>query len=165
MLFGQRLALAGRVEFFARIGPRRFEQPVATVAAFGFRQDERFVDERCEHVEDVELVEIEAASDRDCALEREPVDENAETPKQRAFPLVEQIVAPVDQRTQRLLARQHVAAPARQDAEALIEPAMDLLRAENLDARRSEFDRKGIPSRRRQISLTARALSSFNSKR
>ena len=60
--------------------------------------------------------------------------------KSDALALVEQIVAPIDERAQRLLPRQDVAAAAGEHAEALVEPLAQLARAEHLDARRGELD-------------------------
>ena len=54
----------------------------------------------------------------------------------------QQVVAPVDQRAQRLLARQRGAAAAGQQPEAVVQPRGDLLRRKHLDARGRQLDRQ-----------------------
>ena len=53
----ERLPFAYRIELLQRIGARRFQQSVTQRVAVRFGENERLVDERREHVEDVELVE------------------------------------------------------------------------------------------------------------
>ena len=98
-----RLVLARSLQLFTRIDAGRLEHPIARRFAGGFGQDERFVDERRQQVEGVQVVEIRAAADGDRALERKAVNEDAEAPEQRSLALVEQIVAPIDEGPQRLL--------------------------------------------------------------
>ena len=60
----------------------------------------------------------------------------------RALALVEQVVAPVDERAHGLLARQRRAIAAGEDAEALVSRSARLWTRHGLDARRGEFDRE-----------------------
>ena len=60
--------------------------------------------------------------------------------KSRALALVEQVVTPVDERAQRLLARQCVPASAGEQTEALVELIAQLPWRENPHPRRGELD-------------------------
>ena len=136
------IALARSGELLQRIGARRFEQPVAHRVSLRLGEHQRLIDQRRQHVEDVEFVEILAAADRDGSLERESVHEDPQPPEERALALVEQVVAPIDQGAQRLLARKDVAAAAGEHPEALVEPFAQLFWAEHLHARSRQFDRQ-----------------------
>src|SRR5207302_8068535 len=72
-------------------------------------------------------------------------DERGQPREQALLAGVEQIVAPVDRRAQRLLALGRVADAAGQQREAAPEAAEDLGRPEHLHARRRELDRKRQP--------------------
>jgi rhodanese-related sulfurtransferase len=95
---------------------------------------------RFEHVEHVGFVEVRAAADRDRTRQREAVHEYAQSTHERAFAIVEQVVAPVDERTQRLLAREHIAPAPGEHAKAFVQPLAQLLRAQNLDPGGGQFD-------------------------
>jgi dissimilatory sulfite reductase (desulfoviridin) alpha/beta subunit len=73
----KQLALARIGEFLHRIGARRFKQPVAHRVALRFGDHERLIDERRQHVERVEFVELLAAPNRSGSLQRKAVNEDA----------------------------------------------------------------------------------------
>ena len=127
-------------EFLERVGARCFQESVARGLRGEFGNHERLVDERSEHVEKVELVEPIIATDRDGGLHREPIDEDANALKESFFAIVEEIVAPVDQRAQRLLSWQRIAASAGEDAETFVEAFRELMNVDHLDAGCGEFD-------------------------
>ena len=68
--------------------------------------------------------------------------EHAESAQQRAFGRVEQLVAPVDRRSQRLQPRQRAALAAGQQAEAVGQPGGDVLDRQDAHARRGQLDRE-----------------------
>src|ERR1700729_1994317 len=93
-----RVALARSVELLYGISARRFEQPVAQCVTLWLGQHQRLINQRRQHVEHVEFVEIISATPNcNRSLKREAVDEDSQTPEERALALVEQIVAPVDE--------------------------------------------------------------------
>ena len=135
--------LALRGELFQCVGSRRFQQTVAQRITVGLGQHQRFIDQRREHIEHVEFVKVIAGAEPGRALQSEPVDKDAETAKEPALPLIEQVVTPVDERAQCLLPRQSVAASAGQHPEPLVEPFAELARTERPHPRCRKFDGKG----------------------
>ncbi len=75
-------------------------------------------------------------------LELEAAGEDREPPEQRPLVRVEQVVAPLERRGQRLLARRRRVAPAAEHAEAIVEPLGDRRRAQRSDAARGELERE-----------------------
>ena len=136
------IALVRIFELLGGIGARRFEQPVAHRVTLRLGQHQRLIDQRRQHVEDVELVKALITSDRNCPLKREAADEDPQPPEEHALALVEQVVTPVNERAQRLLARQHVAPAAGEHAKTLVEPVAQLFDAEHLHACRRQLDRQ-----------------------
>ena len=82
------------------------------------------------------------AHDRLGRLQRPAAGEHRQPPQQRPLRLGEQVVAPVDQRPQRLLAGQRRAAAAGQQPEAVVQPRRDLLHRQRLHPRRRQLDRQ-----------------------
>ena len=75
--------------------------------------DHRLVDERDEQVEHVDGLDVASGADALGRVEREAAGEHREPPEQRPLALGQQVVAPVDRRLQRLLARQRACARRR----------------------------------------------------
>ena len=75
---------------------------------------------------------------------------------------VEQLVAPVDRRAQRLLPRRRRPAAAGQQPEAVVEPCRDLLHGQHATRAAASSSASGMPSSRRQICATAGAFASVS---
>ena len=127
---GERIGLAGLVQPFARVLADRLEHPVALVR----EAEQALLDERLQRVE-------VGAADLLGRLERAAAGEDGEARGRALLLLGEQVVAPVDRRPQRLLARVGVAA-ALEEVEPLREALEDLPRRERLRARGGELDRE-----------------------
>ena len=130
-------------EPFARVLARRLQKAIAIVRAVRFHQHERFVDE----LRDV-FVDARRRADRRSRTRRPRLRASTfrQTPRaaRRAARSggLEELIAPVDQRAQRLLARQRGAAAAGEHAETRIEPFAELLHGHRAQTRRREFDRE-----------------------
>ncbi len=74
--------------------------------------------------------------------ERAAAGEDGEAREECLLVRAEQVVAPVDRRAERLLARGHVPWAAGEEVEALLEPGEQRLRREQLGARGRELDRE-----------------------
>src|SRR5207244_2238916 len=78
-------------------------------------------------------------------LEVEGRGEDAEPAEEHALGVVEQLVAPLDRREQRLLPREGGAGAAGQQPAAVVEPVGEPLERERPDARRRELERERKP--------------------
>ena len=111
-----------RVEPLGRVVPDRDQQ--AERSAVGGHQ--RLGDEPADHVDDVTAFESNRAAHRLGVVHRETVAEHRECGQRPPFVVEQQLVAPVDERSQRLMTR-HGGAPAlAQNAEAVAEARRDL---------------------------------------
>ena len=77
-----------------------------------------------------------ASADRLGGFERPAAGEHRESLKNPLLRIGQQLVAPVNGGAQRLLTRQRCAVPARQESEALIETACQLIGAQGVQTRR-----------------------------
>ena len=148
-----------------RVGLAGLDQPELGVEADGLEQpepsgpvvvdDHAAVHQRSQHVDGRRRPALGTDELLD-PFEPEPAGEHREAPEQAPLVVVEQVVAPVERRAQRLLARQRGAAAAGEQAEAVVEPRGDLLdRQRARPARPPARCASGMPSSRRQISATA----------
>ena len=87
-------------------------------------------------------VEWSRSTDRFHGIEREAADEHREPVEQRPLPLVEQTIAPLDRREQRLMPAVGAPRSLGEQAEAIVEARGDLVRAEMSHARGRELDRE-----------------------
>jgi hypothetical protein len=142
MAFAHPRRLARLGQALEREQAHRLEHPVARRFA-GVDADQRLVDEAAEDVEQRPGVDRAVFAVRGDGLgqpQREAADEHAEPPKHRLLVRVEQRMAPFERGLQRLVARHRVARAAGEQAQALSEPLMQALHAQQLDARRRELD-------------------------
>ena len=108
---------------------------------------QRFVDQLLEVFQGVRVFR-----DRFEGLEPPASGKNGSGLQQALLFVREQVVAPVDQRAQGLLARQRGAAPAHEQVEAVIQPPGDLFRGKQFGARAAANSiARGMPSSREQI--------------
>ena len=120
------------LELLAGIVGDRLEHPQAAVRL----DDERGVDER------LELVERPLPRDRLGVGERAPAREDGEAPERLLRGLVEERVAPVDRRAERLLALRAVARARGEELERVVEAVAQSFRSEQADARSGELERE-----------------------
>ena len=130
----------------------RFQHPVAPVR----EANEALVHQRLEHV-DIRFCTSSAAS-------------SVQPPGRRtagrtaSAPPLQQVVRPLDRRSQRPLALGEIACSAGQKRQALLEPLEDLRRGESLARAAASSSASGRSSRRRQISETPRRARSRSSR-
>ena len=132
------VGFAARLEAFERVGADRLEHREARLAVGLFLLAEHVaVDQRREARQ-----EVVAAADGLGGVERAAAVEDGEAREERLLVGAEQVVAPVDRRAERLLARGQVAWAAGEEVEALLEPGEQRLRREQLRAGGGELDRE-----------------------
>ena len=119
---GQGGGLAGVGEPLARVQPDRLEQPVAPLASAFVRGDERLLDEAREHVGALRDIEAGSAAHGLDRVQLEAAGEDAESAQQHPLVRLEQIVAPLERRLERLLPRRRRATPGAEEPETVIEP-------------------------------------------
>src|SRR4051794_30246224 len=100
--------------------------------------DDRFVYQLAEEIEHQEILDSVAGTDSLRRLEGPAARKDRETTQQVLFGVGQKIVAPVDQRTERLLAGERCPATARQQAQAVVKSSGDLIRREHPDTGRRE---------------------------
>ena len=108
-----------------------------------FHHDQRLLDQLRLQVDDVAGFDRTARTDRFSGLQRPAAREHREALEQLRARFVEQIVAPVDQRAQRLLARQRGAVAGRQQLEAVVQT---LQRSSPTDSARARAAASSIAS-------------------
>ena len=134
------LRLAAFVQPVACVVANRFQHPVARVR--GVEADERLVDEGGQAIENTCAVPSPVGAHGLGSAERPAAGEDREPRQQRTFGRSEQVVAPVDQCTQRLLALRRTARAAAQEVEVVVQARCDGFDRQGADPRRSEFDRQ-----------------------
>ena len=143
MPLGERGRLARLVEPLARVQANGLEQAVAALAGGALvGGDKRLLDETCEHVGDARTVELAAGAHALDRLELEAAGEDREPTKQRPLVRLEQVVAPLQRRRERLLPRRRRVAHAAEHAEAVVEPLRDRRRTERPQAAGGELERE-----------------------
>ncbi len=125
-----------------RILAHGLEHPEAARAARLLDLHEALVGERGHEVERLPLFDALAAADLDGGDHRRAPGEDGEPAEERALVFVEEVVAPVDQRAQRLVPRQRGARASGEKPQSLVEAPADFLDGHRAHACRSEFDRE-----------------------
>ena len=121
----QAIALARRREALGRVLADRVEQAQALVLG----DHERLVDQARRQAGDAPALDRAAGAHVLGGVERERAREHRQAPEQQALLAVEQLVAPVDRRAQRLLAGERRAAAVAEDVEAVAQARGELRRA------------------------------------
>lgn len=122
----------------------------ATVRTF-LSNDQGLVDEPTEQVQHVLVFDALAQArpyrryraDRLRGFQAPPASEHREPVQQATLLLAQQVIAPVQCGTQRLLARQRCPTAAGQQAEALVEPSRELIDTQRGHPRSRQLQRKG----------------------
>ncbi|EDT37565.1 hypothetical protein BamMEX5DRAFT_6655 [Burkholderia ambifaria MEX-5] len=145
MSLGDAFELALVVQLLERVRAGRFSQSVTRLRAVEFDGHQRLRDQLAEHRD--HFGGRHAGIHRDFAgrIERERADEARHPAKQRTRGRIQQHVAPVERRAQRLMARQRGAQAARQQVQPVVESRRDDLQPERRDARGSQFDGERKP--------------------
>ena len=113
-----------------------------------------------EHVDDAGVVRAESSRHVLGRLQREAIDEDRQPAQQPALGFGQQVVAPVDRRSQGLVTRQLGAGTAAEHTTAVIESGGDLLRPIGRGlARAASSIASGSPSRWRRMAVTALAVA------
>ena len=120
----------------------RLEQGEAARGLPLLDEHERLVDKRREHIQNGVAIEFIVRAHRLASVDGEAALEHAESTQQRAFWRVEQLVAPVDRRPQRLQPRQRPALAACPPGEAVGKLSRNALDRQNADARGGQLDRE-----------------------
>ena len=141
----ERFLLTGVAQLEAGVLPHRLVQPVAGDASDVLFRHQRLVDQRRQHVQGLAGRLVAVRTDRLDVLQGEPAREHAQAPQQRLLAAGQQIVAPVDGRAQRLLARQGRPASPGEQGEPVGQPIEDLLSGEDAGPNGGELDRQRQP--------------------
>ena len=132
------VGFATRLEALERVGADRLEHREARLAVRLFLLAEHVVVDSV----DRPARRPSAPQTASAAGSVQPPCEDGEAREERLLVGAEQVVAPVDRRAKRLLARRHVARAAGQQVKALLEPGEQRLRGEQLDPCGGKLDRE-----------------------
>ena len=132
--------LVRRGELLLCVLTHRLEHPVAR--RFGVDLDERFVDQGGHEVEHVVRGDRAAGGHRFGRVEREAAGECCQPREHGLLGGIEQVVAPVDQRAQRLLSRQARPGAAREELEAVVQTLGDRFDRQRAHASGGELQRE-----------------------
>ena len=113
-----------------------------TGAAAVLDRDERLLDETRERVCDRHRLEAVARADLFTRLQLEAAGEDREPAEQQLLVRLEEVVAPLERRGQRLLPRRRRMAAAAQQAEAVVEPGGDRRGAQRSEPGSGELERE-----------------------
>jgi hypothetical protein len=133
MLPAELVLLPGRAEALQRMLTNRLQHPVPLVPLLVLGLNKRPVQQPPEQVQDALGGQRLAGADPLGRLQGEASDEHPELPVQDGLLVVQQVVAPVDQRTKGPGA-------GTEQAEPVVEPLVDLPRGEKADPGRRELD-------------------------
>ena len=135
--------LAGLVEALTRVHANRLQQTITAPASRLPDGDERLLREAREEVGDPGSLEIVVGrADFLGRLELEAAREDREPAEEDPLVRLEEIVAPLERRAQRLLARRAGKASRTKKTEPVVEPLRDRRRAEGSDPAGRELERK-----------------------
>ena len=133
-----------RRESFQRVVAQGLQQPIAELPTAArhrrLNYDQGFVDEMAEELQHRARLDPVTAADRFSRRQAPVAGEDAEPAEDRPLLLRQQLVAPVHQRTDRLVARQSRTGAAGQQAEPVTQPGGDLVGAKQPDARGRELN-------------------------
>src|ERR1700693_161055 len=117
-----RVELAGLNELLERIISGGFEQAIAYCRAASVRSHERFRDQVRNAIDDVQRRNRVNCYYRTRSLQREAASEDCQATQQHALGFGQQLVAPVERRSQCLMTGQCGPAAAREEPEPVVEP-------------------------------------------
>ena len=132
-------------EPLARVHADGLEQPVAASPATLLDHNERLLGQPRQRVRGSSPVETGADANLLDGLELEPAGEDGEPAEQHRLVGLEQVVAPLQGRDQRLLACRGGVAPVAEDPEAVVESFRDRRDTQRSEPARRELERKRQP--------------------
>ncbi len=142
---GQCVLLTGLDEGFTRVHAHRLQEAVAPSPVTVLDRDERLLGEARETVGDLGGVEAVLGADVLGCLELEASREDRKPAEEDLLVRLEQLVAPLERRSQRLLSSRRPMAAASEQAETVVEPLRDRRRAERSDAPCGQLERERQP--------------------
>jgi hypothetical protein len=131
-------------QLLGRVVSDALREPEAhvTVVSLLVADEERFFDERLEHVDHLRLRVGLGAEHRLCSLQGEAPVEHGALRERAPLPGLQELPGAVERAAERGVPREHVAVAALEEIEARGEPAEELARRQDLHARGSELDRE-----------------------
>ena len=139
---GERLFLSRLRQPLAGVHADGLEEPVAAPRGALLDRHERLLGEPRERIRRHLRVEAVAGAHLLDGVELEPAGEYGQPPEEHRFVGLEQVVAPLQRRRQRLLPRRRGVAAVAQDPEAVVEPLRDRRRAQRAESTRGELERE-----------------------
>jgi len=128
MSLAQPIGGVGLHEAFARILADRLEEPVPALAGeLPVKHHEGFTDQPRQQIEHVVLADAVASTHVLSSLERPRRREYRQPAKQLSFDIRQELVTPVHGRLERPLPRDGRSRAAREQAESVLQPRLDLL--------------------------------------
>ena len=124
------VVLTGLDQPFPAVVDQRLQQPVARAVGPADDRDQRFVDETADQVDDVADRHVVAGAHPLGGGQIEPAGEHRQPPEHPLLVGEQQVVTPVDDTAQRLLARLRRAAARGQQTEPIVDPVDDLLESQ-----------------------------------
>jgi hypothetical protein len=137
--------LAAGQQLVARIGPGSIEQAIAYLCIIEISRDERFHHQIGKAIEEVRWPDIRPGCDRARCFEVERSSEDRQAAQNDTFKLGQQVVAPVECRSQCLVPGQRRPSPTRQQIEAIIDTGGQFLDSKRGGAGRGQLDRQRDP--------------------
>ena len=125
MPLSRRSRLPGRFELLRCVLANRVQEERS--AAIRIQHDKRFLDQPSQQIQDVAFRDAGLVRDRFRRLDGQSTRKHGETAQQRPFAIIEQLVAPVDERAQRLLARKRRAVAIGEELKAIAQARCDLV--------------------------------------
>ena len=154
----QILALSGLCESVSRILQQGHHKPEPLLALALLGQDQGLVHQLGQQLEDIVLLYTTAGTNRLRRLQSPAAQKDRQPAEQELFHVSKQVVTPVDCRQQSLMARQCRSAASGQEIHPIVQPHIDLLHRQNLDARRCQLDRQRYAVEARAHSCQRRSI-------
>lgn len=143
MASAHRFGLTRPQQLRARVLAHRLQQVIARrPAIYLLDQHQGFIHQARQQIQHILLVDPIPSAYRLRGVECPPAGKGREPAQQRALAAREQVIAPIDQRALRLLARQRRPAATSEQAEAVVEPLRHLLHRHRTHPGRGQLQRQ-----------------------
>ena len=127
-------------QLLARVLPHGLQEPVASTCLPALRDHERFGDQSRQEIQHLLRRHTVTGADGLRRLQRPATGEHGQPAQEQALRLAQQVIAPVQRRAERLLARQGSAATAGQQAKAVVEPRPQLVERQRRESCGCQLD-------------------------
>ena len=138
----EEVLLGGVPQLQAGVLAHGFVQPIARDPADVLLHHQRLVHQRRQHVQRLAGRSLPGRTDRLGIVNGEPAGEHAQASEEHLLRRRQQVVTPVDGRSERLLTRQRRATSSGQQREPVGQPIEDLLGGEDSGSNRGKLDRQ-----------------------